>query len=56
LGLAGAVLAAVALASLILDSVLGWWWADAVAALVIALFLLREGGKTIPFARSGAVP
>jgi divalent metal cation (Fe/Co/Zn/Cd) transporter len=26
---------------------LGWWWADAVAALVIALMLLREGVRTM---------
>jgi divalent metal cation (Fe/Co/Zn/Cd) transporter len=26
---------------------LGWWWGDAVAALVIALFLFIEGGRSI---------
>jgi divalent metal cation (Fe/Co/Zn/Cd) transporter len=45
LSLAGAALAAVTLASLALNSGLGWWWADAVAALLIAAFLLREGWR-----------
>jgi divalent metal cation (Fe/Co/Zn/Cd) transporter len=51
LSLAGAVLALAALLSLLVDSAFGWWWADAVAALAIALFLLREGGRTLPLAR-----
>jgi divalent metal cation (Fe/Co/Zn/Cd) transporter len=38
-----AVLAAINLASLALSHLLGFWWADAVAALVVALILLREG-------------
>lgn len=38
-----AVLAAINLASLALSDLLGFWWADAVAALVVALILLREG-------------
>jgi divalent metal cation (Fe/Co/Zn/Cd) transporter len=46
LSLAGAALAAVTLASLALDAALGWWWSDAIAALIIASFLLREGWKT----------
>lgn len=46
LSLAGAALAAVTLASLALDAAVGWWWCDAVAALLIAAFLLREGGRT----------
>lgn len=36
--LSGAVLA-----GLVLNSLLGWWWADAVAGLVIAGFAVREG-------------
>lgn len=36
--LSGAVLV-----GLLLNSALGWWWADAVAALVIAVFAVREG-------------
>jgi divalent metal cation (Fe/Co/Zn/Cd) transporter len=43
LSLAGAVLAAATLISLLVDSTFGWWWADAVAALLIAGTLLREG-------------
>ncbi|WP_255770721.1 cation diffusion facilitator family transporter [Pseudarthrobacter sulfonivorans] len=36
-------LSAVLLAGLILNSTLGWWWADAGAALVIAGIAVREG-------------
>jgi divalent metal cation (Fe/Co/Zn/Cd) transporter len=43
LSFAGAVLAAATLLSLLADSAFGWWWADAVAALLIAGTLLREG-------------
>jgi divalent metal cation (Fe/Co/Zn/Cd) transporter len=43
LSLAGAGLAAATLLSLLVDSAFGWWWADAVAALLIAGTLLREG-------------
>ncbi len=46
LSLAGGALAAVTLASLVLNSTLGWWWSDAAAALLIAAFLLREGLRT----------
>jgi divalent metal cation (Fe/Co/Zn/Cd) transporter len=46
LSLAGAALAGVTLASLAVDSALGWWWSDAVAALLIAGFMLREGWRT----------
>ena len=42
LSLAGAGLAAATLLSLFADSALGWWWADAVAALLIAGTLFRE--------------
>ncbi|HWI32488.1 MAG TPA: cation transporter [Microbacterium sp.] len=38
-----AYLSAAVLAGLALNSLLGWWWADAVAALVIAGFAVREG-------------
>lgn len=40
---AGAVLALVTLGALMLNSALGWWWADSVAALLIAALLGREG-------------
>lgn len=36
-------LSAVLLAGLVLNSTLGWWWADAGAALVIAVIAVREG-------------
>jgi divalent metal cation (Fe/Co/Zn/Cd) transporter len=36
-------LSAVLLVGLVLNSTLGWWWADAGAALVIAAIALREG-------------
>ncbi|MBO0982046.1 cation transporter [Microbacterium sp. SD291] len=36
-------LSAAVLIGLIANSVLGWWWADAVAGLVIAAFAVREG-------------
>ena len=36
-------LSAVLLVGLVLNSTLGWWWADAGAALVIAAIAIREG-------------
>jgi divalent metal cation (Fe/Co/Zn/Cd) transporter len=36
-------LSAAVLAGLVLNSLLGWWWADAIAGLVIAGFAIREG-------------
>ena len=38
-----AYLSAAVLIGLILNSLWGWWWADAIAGLVIAAFALREG-------------
>jgi len=38
-----AVLAAINLASLALADLLGFWWADAIAALLVAAILVREG-------------
>ena len=38
-----AYLSAALLAGLVLNSLLGWAWADSVAALVIAVFAVREG-------------
>ena len=38
-----AYLSAAVLAGLILNSLFGWWWADAIAGLVIAGFAIREG-------------
>lgn len=36
-------LSAVLLAGLLLNSLLGWWWADPIAALTIAVLAVREG-------------
>jgi divalent metal cation (Fe/Co/Zn/Cd) transporter len=36
-------LSAVLLAGLLLNSTLGWWWADPVAGLVIAAIAVKEG-------------
>ncbi len=36
-------LSAALLAGLLLNSLLGWWWADPIAAVVIAGFAVREG-------------
>jgi Co/Zn/Cd efflux system component len=55
-------LSAVLLAGLVLNSTLGWWWADAGAALVIAAIAVREGINawrgdvccTVPTATSSA--
>jgi cation diffusion facilitator family transporter len=40
-------LSAVALAGLLLNALFGWWWADPVAALAIAVLLVREGLEAI---------
>jgi divalent metal cation (Fe/Co/Zn/Cd) transporter len=36
-------LSAVLLAGLVLNTTLGWWWADPIAGLVIAAFAVKEG-------------
>lgn len=36
-------LSAAVLVGLLLNSLLGWWWADPIAGLVIAVFAIREG-------------
>jgi divalent metal cation (Fe/Co/Zn/Cd) transporter len=53
LSLAGAALAAVTLASLAFDAAFGWWWSDAVAALLMAAFLLPEGWLNASLTRHG---
>jgi divalent metal cation (Fe/Co/Zn/Cd) transporter len=42
-----AVLAAISLASLSASGALGLWWADAVAALIVGVIVLREGWDSI---------
>ena len=39
---AGAFLSGMALTGLVINGKLGWWWADAVAALAMAVLLLAE--------------
>jgi divalent metal cation (Fe/Co/Zn/Cd) transporter len=40
-------LSAILLGGLILNAVLGWWWADPVAALVMVPLIVREGTEAI---------
>ncbi len=37
-----AALAAAVLAGVVLNAVLGWWWADPLSALIILVYGLRE--------------
>jgi divalent metal cation (Fe/Co/Zn/Cd) transporter len=43
LTVSGIALAAIALAGLLAQRALGWWWADPIAGIAIALFLARQG-------------
>lgn len=43
----GACLAAVTLLGLLVNILLGWWWADPLAALLITGVLLREGWQAL---------
>jgi divalent metal cation (Fe/Co/Zn/Cd) transporter len=45
-----AVLGGISLASLGASEVLGWWWADAVAAVGVATIVAREGWQSITLA------
>ena len=57
LSLAGGALAAATLLSVALDQGLGWWWSDAVAALLIAVVLAAEGMRMSAEAhRSAGLP
>ena len=42
-----AVLAIISLASLAGSEAFGFWWADAVAALIVGVIVLREGGSAL---------
>ena len=46
-------MAAVLLVGLLLRSLLGWWWADPLAALGIVYFIVREGREAIEVSRGG---
>lgn len=50
----GAATSFLALAGLVLYDVLGWWWADRVAALVVAAIAAAQAWRTAP-RRTGAV-
>jgi divalent metal cation (Fe/Co/Zn/Cd) transporter len=41
------------LVGLLLNRLLGWWWADALAALALVYFLAREGREALHEARTG---
>lgn len=53
LSLAGAALALATLTSVALHQALGWWWADAVAALLISIVLATEGARMSAEAHRG---
>jgi divalent metal cation (Fe/Co/Zn/Cd) transporter len=48
----GAATSLLALAALVLYHTLGWWWADRVAALVVAAIAAVEAWHTAPRRRS----
>jgi len=47
-----ASLAAISLVSLAASDALGLWWADAIAALVVAAIIVREGARSLRASRS----
>ncbi|MFN2624551.1 MAG: cation transporter [Mycobacteriales bacterium] len=51
-----AMMAGLALLGLLANNTLGWWWADRVAALVVAAIAGTEGWRTLAHARSAAPP
>ncbi len=55
LTVSGVALAVIALAGLLAQRGFGWWWADPVAALVIAVFLAWQGGGALRDARQARV-
>jgi divalent metal cation (Fe/Co/Zn/Cd) transporter len=46
LSLIGATVAGFAFLGLLLDRIAGWWWADDVAALIVATVAFVESGRT----------
>lgn len=50
-GIVCTYMAAVLLVGLLLRSLLGWWWADPLAALGIVYFIVREGREAIEVSR-----
>jgi divalent metal cation (Fe/Co/Zn/Cd) transporter len=51
-----ALLAAVSLLSLAAGSLFGLWWADAIAAVVVAVVLVREGWSSFRVAQPDSLP
>ncbi len=51
---AAALLALISLASLVTTDALGFWWADAVGALIVGAVILREGWSSLALARSAS--
>lgn len=41
------------LVGLAFNRIFGWWWTDSLAALVLVLFLIREGREALHEARTG---
>jgi divalent metal cation (Fe/Co/Zn/Cd) transporter len=41
------LLAGAVLAGLVLNAMLGWWWADPLAGLVIVVYGVREGSAAL---------
>lgn len=48
-----AYMAITLLIGLALNSLLGWWWADPLAALALVYFIVREGSEALHEARTG---
>ncbi|GAA1703218.1 cation transporter [Fodinicola feengrottensis] len=46
------ILAVAVLAGLVLNSVLGWWWADPLAGYILALYAIRETRQSLKAART----
>ena len=47
LSLVGGALAVIAILGLVLDSALGWWWADRIAGLVVAVVAFSEAVRIL---------
>lgn len=48
----GAATSVLALAALVLNDVLGWWWADRITALIVAAVAAAEAWHTAPYHRT----
>jgi divalent metal cation (Fe/Co/Zn/Cd) transporter len=52
----GAATSLLALAALALNDALGWWWADRITALIVAVVAIAEAWHTAPHHRPPATP